>query len=683
MMKKVLIQLLSLVLAFALSLGVWAIGFYINVNLNGNSFNQLFNSLAIILMVLIVILAVINAVKNFAFNKRFNGMNAKEGQAYALEKKEEIQQNVAKAERNLNKKISLFNCYKCLLIVLFCATCLLLGLAKNQPLTTFIVIIAVFFNWSIINSFMPLPAQKINPKTILSPEEFPYIYSLINKASERVNYKGKILAVLAGRGVSIFENSKGVYLLFGSEEVSLFSEEELFSVLVHELEHLKNSDTKRRFRLHSFIEQNESQGENNAILDAGKTFFCSYFLKELLLAIIQFDANSSLERERLADLAVIEAGVEQDFINATAKTMLFALYGEHPWKEISFDTYKELTPITNFCQVNVACFLQKVELYGDKWHFTLQNELPSRRDSHPTLKMRMEALKVSEYKVDFTKKEGTYTQELDLLLQKSSSLITDLGFKNKKKDDYLLIRASAYDERIKAMNRYDKRDEWSTLTDSELIESAQAFLFIDDSKAERILREVVERSNSSFACYLLACLYAREYNDECIELFKKCAIDPTATNEAIDQLGKYALKTGNQKLLDEYRENAPNKYDFAEDEIIQTLFSKNGLEAPNESHQEAVNEIVEKLSEYWGNNLTAIYIGVRETESQTLVYYIAIDYNKKAPHEQTQTAYEETCYFINRLSKAGKKFYIFFGGKEFNTLKKLTGSKVYEKTADK
>ena len=36
--------------------------------------------------------------------------------------------------------------------------------------------------------------------------------------------------------------------------------------------------------------------------------------------------------------------------------------------------------------------------------------------------------------------------------------------------------------------------------------------------------------------------------------YKVLGIDPSATDEAFDQLGKYALKTGNQKLLDEYRE---------------------------------------------------------------------------------------------------------------------------------
>jgi hypothetical protein len=297
----------------------------------------------------------------------------------------------------------------------------------------------------------------------------------------------------------------------------------------------------------------------------------------------------------------------------------------------------------------------------------------------------MDALKVSEYQTDFTKKEGTYTQEIDRLLEKSSVLIANLGFKNdKKNDEYLKIRAVAYEERVAVMNAYDNQDhEWESLSDSALIECAQAFLYIDDSKAEKILRSIIEKNNSSFACYLLACLYAREYNDDCIELFKRSAVDSAATDEAMDQLGKYALKTGNQELLNEYRKVAPDKLEFAEEEIIQTLFTKEGLVAPNNTHAEDVKEIVEKLNEYWGNILTAVHVGVRETESQTTVYYIAIDYNKKAPREESQKAYEETCYFINRLSVVGKRFYIFFGGKEFNTLKKLNGSKVYEKKSDK
>jgi hypothetical protein len=299
--------------------------------------------------------------------------------------------------------------------------------------------------------------------------------------------------------------------------------------------------------------------------------------------------------------------------------------------------------------------------------------------------MRMDALNVSEYQTDFTKKDDTYAQEIDRLLEKSSTLIANLGFKNdKKRDEYLKIRAVAYEERIAVMNAYDNNDhEWQTLSDSALIECAQAFLYIDDSKAEKILREIIEKNNSSFACYLLACLYAREYNDDCIELFKRSSVDSSATDEAMDQLGRYALKTGNQELLDEYRKVTADKLDFAEEEIMQTLFTKEGLIAPNNAHAEDVKEIVEKLSEYWQDALNELYIGVRETERQTTVYYIAINYNKKAPREESQKAYEETCYFINRLSVAGKKFYIFFAGKEFNAIKKLNGSKVYEKKSDK
>ena len=679
---KILLQSLSLLIAIGLAIGLWAFASFSGIaDLFPGENTE--NFIAVSLVCLLVALIVINVLKSRNFNKRFNKMNAHEKQDYALEQKEKIQKDVKTAEKNLKQKMGFFTFYKILVLALVCLFVTFLSMVNEFSMPW--ILMCVFLIWSILNSFIPLPQQKIDSQTILSKSEFPQIYSVINKAAKRINYKGKIYATIAGKGVSIHERGNKVYLLMGAEELSLFNEDELFAVLVHEFAHLKNADTIRRSRLHSFIDKNESHGPANTILDVGATLFYGGFLKEVIFEIIKFDSLSSLEHEKTADLAVLEAGVSQDFINATAKVMLFAIYGEYPWKEISFDTYESLSPITNFCQVNLNCFFNKLAIYGDRWHFTLKNELPSRIDSHPTLKMRMDALKVSEYQTDFTKKEGTYTQEIDRLLEKSSVLIANHGFKNdKKNDEYLKIRAVAYEERVAVMNAYDNQDhEWESLSDSALIECAQAFLYIDDSKSEKILRSIIEKNNSSFACYLLACLYAREYNDDCIELFKRSAVDSAATDEAMDQLGKYALKTGNQELLNEYRKVAPDKLEFAEEEIMQTLFTKEGLIAPNNTHAEDVKEIVEKLNEYWGNILTAVHIGVRETESQTTVYYIAIDYNKKAPREESQKAYEETCYFINRLSVVGKRFYIFFGGKEFNTLKKLNGSKVYEKKSDK
>ena len=103
----------------------------------------------------------------------------------------------------------------------------------------------------------------------------------------------------------------------------------------------------------------------------------------------------------------------------------------------------------------------------------------------------------------------------------------------------------------------------------------------------------------------------------------------------------------------------------------------------SDNYAEDVNEIREKLCEYWQEGADGIYLAIRETENQTTVYYIAVEIAKKFSPQKGQKAYEESCYFINRMSKVGKKFYLYFIGKEFNHIKNMPNTCIYKKQKSK
>ena len=680
MIKKIFSIFISLLIAFVIAIGGWAAGFYLTKLNLPPVLTNFATPLYLILLAITISLAIFNCVKGSAFAKKINNMSATERESFSLSFKNKIENDYAEAEKRVNKAINAFNLYKIAVLLLFFALSFSIGFSLLYH-QSFVLILIIFFAFGVAYSFIAVQKNTPDKKLFIDKKQFEKIFSIINRASEQVGFNGKINVIAVNGGISIaIKSEKEVIIALQSEIVALLTEEELYSVMLHEFAHYKNQDTHSRFKFTSFIESNDFDSTNIPLLASGKALFLNGLLQPILLNVATFEVISSRNKEQIADQFVKTQNCEQAFINATAKVQLFAIYGEHSWKEITFDVYENEQPITDYCQRNLACFYKKVGQYGDKWHFTLKNELPARIDSHPTLAMRMNALGVSEYQTDFNRPNGDYFNEQEKLLEKGSQLSVEFGFpKNGKTDVYKAVRQTAYFERKAVMKKYDEADsEWGNLSVSELIECAQAFLYIDDQKAEKILREVIEKSNSSFACYLLGCLYAREYNDECIELFKRASVDSTATIEAYSQLGKYALKTGNQPLLDEYRAIVAKKSQNAEENLQQTLFTKDGLTCANQT-DEVVQELKRTICEYWGDTLNALYVACRETENQTTVYYVAVDYDKKAPSEKTQTAYEESCYFINRLSCSNKKYYLFFVGKEYNEIKSLKDSCVYRK----
>lgn len=674
MVKNTINNILAVLIAFCLSLGLWLLGFVLHTE-NLVAFAKNKSAIIVILIALcaiLVALAVYNITTGKKMNKKFAQMKMDEKQEFSLEEKARVEKDQKQAEIQVAKRIKLFNLYKICVLVLLYLLCFFVGLGAFSVATVF-VLLCIFLSWGIVLSlFSPAQNDVANKKLFIDKTHFPYIFSVIEKAGKSMNYTGKISAIFSNGGISIGNSGKGVIITLPAEIVALLTEEELYSVMIHEFAHFKNQDTHLREKLYSFIERHQPQAtSDNPILEFGKFIFLSGHLGGIILSIVSYDTFSSREKESIADNAVKETGLCQAYINATAKSVLFGIYSEYPWREITFDTYESTSPVLDYTQRNYNCFLEKVALYGDKWHFTLKNELPARVDSHPTLKARMQALSVSEYYTEYPPFTGDYGKEQQKLIEEQGKIAVEINYaKDKHNALYTLQRKNAYTERQRVIDKYNALTEWDKVSDSELIECAQAFLFIEDNKAEKILREVIERSNSSYACYLLACYYSREYNDECIELFKRSALDSTATDEAFDQLGKYALKTGNQALLDEYRATVASKNQNAVDELQETLFSKEGLIAPTATHQEVVSEITSRLCEYWGNNLSALYVAVRETQNTT-VYYVAIEVIKKAEQSSAQQAYDESCYFINRMSKAGKKFYLYFVGKEFNAIKRL------------
>lgn len=671
-MKKVFIEVIAGVIAAVLVTGAWLIGYFLT-DLN----KSLSLAICLTLFGALLILAIVNILKCKKTKNKITDMSPKTANAFYERKKVEVEKNFDKVEQKL-KRVKVFTViYNTVLILLILAATFFSGAAETITENeggfslTFLVLnillcqgLIAFYAYTII-----LPID--NSKFPVKREEYPAIMKIIDEAAKLAGYKGKISVYLTPQGISISENGNKAVIWISAEHVALSTKNELLAIMLHEFAHYKNEDTKFYARNYAY----KTIPENVPSVIARYIFISELYMQTLINAEI-FELLSSKNREINADAAVKNSPYAQDFINATAKGALFTIYSNYPWKEISYDVYEGETPVSDFSHRNLANFKEKYKIYAEKWNYTLSHELPQRVDSHPTFKERAEKFGLPPVYTPTTETDPEFLAEQDKLLSYSdSACIKGINLKN-----YALEHEYAYTERKKAMERYDlDAVNADFLPAHEKIECAQAFMNIDDEKALKILDEIINQSHYTLALYLKGVILAKDYNDECVELFNRAAEDPACTESALEQLALYALKTGNQKLIDDYRAKVVDKSERSVHLLKGTSIYGKNLTALDKTDPE-IQEMVSTFIGYWGDNLDEIHGVELTTEEGIRAIYFAFTLSKKFKPEIVSKSYDDSMNYVTRLMDKSRVIYLVVGGKELFIIKSTNNSLLYKKS---
>ncbi len=400
--------------------------------------------------------------------------------------------------------------------------------------------------------------------TSISKDDYPFIHSLAQKAADCIGIKDEIVILLSWDvSASIAKESKKVYLRLGVMLLHILTEEELYNILLHEFAHVSDHNSKsfREAQYNSWILEETGNKLPNIYLYFSAKYTYNYFI---------YEYASSVVNELYADKAMAKHGDPKVAVSALLKTYYDTLYA---WEKRIADggsIYEHAELKADYLSVQISSYKKAIAERGEFWNELIRKEIMPNSASHPTIKMRMEALGIQELKQAESKSSDEYLAEAQRILEFSEGIIYNERIKTYEKD-----RAEHYSEplaRIEEWHRSGSPISAETYADiiSDLISLCrckEAYELCD-----RVIEELPDLS-AACAVYMKGTALLYRYDESGIDLIYR-AIEQNGNflEEGLDIVGKFCCLTGKEEALKEYRKKAAVLAQKHVDQNKQTYF---------------------------------------------------------------------------------------------------------------
>ena len=402
-------------------------------------------------------------------------------------------------------------------------------------------------------------------KAFVSGAEFPKLYAMAEEAAKEAGCRVKLNIALCSSGsVGVAIYGKTVLLYADPCLLNLLSEEELGCVLRHEFSHIASEigNTEEKYY--------------NRVGYATPSHLFSWF-QDLLFAYpdvryyLEYSLNSlacSVLKEEAADKAMLRGSGKEAVASALTKVNYISLYDyERPAREGLNDYVSESAP-KDLITCRTEDLKEQIEKRSEFWNELLMKELISRSASHPTLKMRLEAVGVSapltlpfggseEYVSEVRKATETFD---GILFEEASTSYED-------------DRREAYLEPLETVEKWRADGEpIAPETYRKIVEAMRTLGMVREAEAlcRRVVDELPEPSHP-FAEMELGFFALRRYDDAGIEhLYRAAEGSSNFADNAYEQIGFYCCLTGNAEELERYRRLAPEYAQKEKDLVSET-----------------------------------------------------------------------------------------------------------------
>lgn len=241
-------------------------------------------------------------------------------------------------------------------------------------------------------------------------------------------------------------------------------------------------------------------------------------------------------------------GDKQIYINSLAKAMLFQFQTE---ERFHLNIFKNEEPLENYIEYLTSKRIENYYQNKEMYDYFLKNALQRKFDTHPSFKMRMEALDVSDFVIDFNFKR---TEEYEKELHAINLVFNRIWYEktvtvwDKNREYYYLYYLKKYENL--------KNRDYDTLLDEEKISLACASYELNNiEEALRICNDILERNpNNSFVLFNRALIKFRKNDLSCIDDFDRVSdINHDKAVEAYDYIGLILNNNGKEDMMNDYR----------------------------------------------------------------------------------------------------------------------------------
>lgn len=595
----------------------------------------------------VVAFVVINNVRLKKVTKKYNdktqlAKNIDEANSKYLE----AQADYLAAENVVVKKKNKIVLHKALLSTYFASISLVcaLGAQEGSDLSNLFVVVGVIFMFLSPLCWIDLltlfeEASEYNIKA-LSESAYPELYKVVAEAKNTLGcHKPFKIYPVYNSGISVSSSTSEIQIHLDCEETSLLTRDELYNVMLHEIAHVVNSDTKRSRSLEHFSYASTHFGHFVTYL-----FFSSEFVDFTIKKTFYYLACTRFY-EQSADEAVKKYGNGQAYINGTAKAMLFDLFRNCNKPEVDFRIFENETMPSDYFVTHLEQFKQYLSKNFERWDFVLRNRIQSRQDSHPTFAMRLKFLGVEDYDYTTVQPQGDFADEQHkLLLLGCTMLLEDI------KTQFKYIREQQYLPDKKKLEDYRKLSAEGKIVSVQQKTEYLSLLFTwDRDECLKLCDEVLaEFPKNSYACYFKGLILADLLDKDCVDLLYTAAAENfNLTENAIQTVGEFACNVGDEELLQRYRDRATSDIVSKEERLDKYTTHVGDRFSEQRLSKDVFDEILQYILSVNNGSLKSVF-AVSRGEGDEMLTTFLLEWHRNAKYEKKVEVSDSVFSFLDR-----------------------------------
>ena len=495
----------------------------------------------------ILLLGLFNVVAIKIFAKRLNKKGRVAITTFIYSHRDHAEQSARALSKNLRILLSATHVYTVILAILGIA--LAITSAGNIPF----VLAAAFIIYSAFSRiYFPTPKQFFSEDNgYVAKSELPELYTLAEEAAQAVGVTGEIkICLLSSFDAGIRRFGKAISVQIGAPLYDLMSREELRSILLHEFAHL-GIDTED-FRILYKHNCNLSEGRPQRSLYNVSALLYSLFDGLFGFNFMLYTYASTVGEEEKADRAMVKYGAVRYAGSSFLKIKYHDLY---QWEKGSYNTtpiYADEILTANLVKNEIKAFKEQISMRRDFWNKLIDLEIIARSASHPTIKMRLDAIGHTDYSLHESEDTDSYKNE-----QKKAIEYIDGKIYDQRKYSYEDERKEAYLDPLNTVK------EWEESGKAIIPDSYRTVIFAlrqlgRITEANELCDRVIDSlpvSASHYAYYMKGCTLLHSFDESGIEyLYRAIEANHNYIDEGMETIGQFCCISGRQDDLDTYRE---------------------------------------------------------------------------------------------------------------------------------
>ncbi len=563
-----------------------------------------------------ILLLGINLLAAKAFMARINRAKVADMQNKMLRQRQLAQEASGKLLSRLQSIRRMSSVYTFVIWLLAVCAALFAGMltVEASHAYAFIVYAGLIFAAVYNRIYKPIPPE-INPNApVLNRNVYPQIYAAVDRAANALDCRGDITILLSmDCNASILRDGKKYYLQIGIVLLNILSEEELYSICLHEFSHVadKNRANDYEMKYGAWIAEGKPHSRLMIFVSNIFTFFDVYYLFNHMT----YSYATSVVRESEADRDMLAYGDAR----VAASVMLKLSYDDKFQWESGVDDEESMfaseTPDPHFLSGRIEKFKAAIAKRHADWNAMIDLEILPNNASHPTKKMRLETLGIKHPELIEDTSSPAYREELQKALDFADEKFAAgwVNYEQTRKEAYLdpLAPVTAWQEQGCPVVAEGFGDILSDLR--QLCRHREA-----DALCERAIAELDENS-SPLAYFQKGCMLLYRYDETGVDLiYHAMETNHNFMEEGLQMIGSFFCMTGREKQLQEYRERARQMAQKDKDEYSQTgVLSKNDkLSAEANMPEGMLENILEFIHSIDEDIIKNIYL-VRKTISES------------------------------------------------------------------